>query len=473
MKEKLTQYSILLLIVFCLVSEGARGGLLVEESFSGDNWERAEKIREQVTIPKFPKRVFDIRDYGAVENDINIKKNTEAINKAIKECSNKGGGVVLVPTGIFKTGAIHLENNVNLKISEGGELLFSTNPDDYLPVVETSWEGILCQNYSPLIYANNKKNIAVTGEGLLNGMASDQDWWGWIPLQRNENNRPLLDKLNTERIPVSERTMGNGHYLRPQFMQFYKCKNILVEGVTVKNSPFWVIHPLFCKNITVRGITVNSLGPNNDGCDPESCKNVLIEDCVFNTGDDCIALKSGRNEDGRQLKTPIEKVVVRGCQMKSGHGGIVIGSEVSGGARNIFAEDCKMDSPFLERAIRIKTSSQRGGVVEGIFIRNIEVGEVSDAVILINCKYGNPGNYPPVVRDIYISGIKSQKANYGIRMRGLEGYSCIEDVNIKDCDFKGTQIPEKVEFVKGLVLKDVYVNGKKLTNGDSQLDTKE
>ena len=424
-------------------------------------WSKADKIVKSVKAPKFPDKVYKITDFGAISDGTTL--NTKAINKAITECSLKGGGTVLVPSGVFKTGAIHLQNNVNLKIAEGAELRFSTNPKDYLPLVETSWEGVLCMNYSPLIYASNKKNVAVTGKGLLNGMGSPDDWWNWIPLQRKENNRPQLDNFNEERVPVSKRIMGEGHYLRPHFIQFYKCKNVLIEGVTIENSPFWVTHPLLSENVIVRGITVSSMGPNNDGCDPESCKNVLIENCVFDTGDDCIALKSGRNQDGRELKTPIENVVIKDCFMKNGHGGVVIGSEVSGGARNIFAEGCRMDSPLLERAVRIKTSSQRGGVVERIFVRNIEVGQVSDAVVLINCKYSKPGNFPPLVKDVFVSEITAQKTNYGIRLQGLEENESIQNIRVENCDFKNVQIPEKVEYVTGLVVKNVLINGRKFT----------
>lgn len=455
-----------LLIVLFFVAELVQGENVSKGSFSCDNWDKARKIERQVIIPEFPDKVFNIEKYGAVGDG--KTKNTKAINTAIRECSSKGGGVVLVPAGIFMTGAIHFENNVKLNISKGGKLLFSSNPKDYLPVVETSWEGIRCWNYSPLIYAHGKKNIAITGEGELDGGATAENWWSWIPLQRKDNARPLLDRYNASRTPLKERIMGEGKYLRPHFIQFYKCKNILIEGVTIKDSPFWMIHPLMSENITVRGVSLISHGPNTDGCDPESCNGVVIKNCIFNTGDDCIALKSGRNEDGRALGKPIENVVIKGCNMKDGHGGIVMGSEVSGGVKNVYAEDCKMNSPNLGRAVRIKTSSQRGGVIEDVYIRNIEVGEVSGAVIRINCEYGKPGKYFPLVHDVYISDIKAQKANYGILMRGLPGNSCVEDIHISDCKFNGTKIPVKIEYAKRIKFDNVYINDKKLSGEFSE-----
>jgi len=208
---------------------------------------------------------------------------------------------------------------------------------------------------------------------------------------------------------------GDGSKLRPNFVQPYRCENVLIEGVTIVNSPMWEIHPVLCRNVTVRHVVINSHGPNNDGCDPESCRDVLIEACTFDTGDDCIALKSGRNEDGRRVNVPIEDVVVRGCIMKDGHGGVVIGSEASGGARHIYAERCWMNSPNLDRALRIKTNSVRGGYVEHVYMRDCVVGEVAEAVATVNLFYeeGDKGTFPPPVRDIELRNVTSRKSQYG------------------------------------------------------------
>ncbi len=446
-------------------------------SFSNSDstkWKQSTEILNTIKNNEsiFPEKEFNILDYGAIADEKTL--NTLAINKTIYICSQEGGGVVVIPDGKFLTGAIHLKNNVNLHISKNAELIFSTNPSDYLPVVKTSWEGIDCYNYSPLIYAYNQTNIAITGKGKLNGQANRTNWWKWKGRrdygwnsgensQLNANARPLLDTFNKNQTPLEKRVMGKDGYLRPQFIQVYKCKNILLEDFTIENSPFWIIHPIASENITARGLNINSNGPNNDGCNPESCKNVLIEKCTFNTGDDCIALKSGRDEDGREAATPIENVIIRDCLMKNGHGGVVIGSEVSGGVKNIFVENCNMNSPELDRAIRIKTNDNRGGIIEDVFIRNIEVGEVTEAVVKINCSYdpseGN-GDHKPLVRNIYISDIKSQKASYALFFQGIKSYNCIKNIYIKNCIFNGVERKNRIYFVENLQFQNVKVNRK-------------
>jgi polygalacturonase len=433
--------------------------------------EKAESILSQIKVPVFQDKIYNIKDFGAIGDSTFL--NTEFINKTIYECSSSGGGTVIIPSGIFLTGAIHLQDNVNLRLEKGSELRFSTHPSDFLPLVKTSWEGILCYNYSPLVYAENKKNIAITGEGLLNGMASNQDWWRWkgfsqfgweenTDSQQNSDARPLLDKYNSDRTPVTERIMGDGHFLRPQFIQFFQCENILVENISITNSPFWVIHPVYCINLTVRDVKINSLGPNNDGCDPESSKNVLIEGCVFNTGDDCIALKSGRNEDGRETGISTENIVIRNCKMKNGHGGVVVGSEISGGVKNVLIEDCEMDSPELDRAIRFKTNNNRGGVTDSIYIRNIKIGEVREAVVRMTCMYDpseGQGSFQPVIRNVFISGVTCEKANYALFLEGINNFNSIENIYIENSSFSGVKKPNISKNVKNLILKNVKING--------------
>jgi polygalacturonase len=222
----------------------------------------------------------------------------------------------------------------------------------------------------------------------------------------------------------------------------------------------WEIHPVLCRGVIVRDVTIRSHGPNNDGCDPESCRDVLIEGCTFDTGDDCIALKSGRNDDGRRLNVPVENVVIRNCSMKDGHGGVVIGSEISGGARNVFAEKCRMDSPQLDRALRIKTNSVRGGTIEGIHMRDVTIGQVAEAVVTINFFYeeGDAGKYPPVVRDVSLQNVTSRKSEYALLLRGYER-APITDLRISDCRFDGVAKPDVIEAVQGLQFDNVWVNG--------------
>jgi len=207
-------------------------------------------------------------------------------------------------------------------------------------------------------------------------------------------------------------------------------------------------------------VSINSHGPNNDGCDPESCRDVLIEGCTFDTGDDCIALKSGRNEDGRRVNVPIENVIIRDCVMKDGHGGVVIGSEVSGGARRIFAEKCRMDSPNLDRALRIKTNSVRGGYVEGVFMRDCTVGQVAEAVVTVNLFYeeGDTGKFPPSVSDNDVRNVTSRKSQYALLLRGY-AHTPMRDIRVTDCTFDNVEKPDVLESVKDIVLANVKVNG--------------
>ncbi len=440
-------------------------------------WNKVEVILSKIKAPDFPDNEFVITDFGA-DSD---KDARESIQSAIAACTKAGGGRVVIPQGEwFVKGPIHLQSNVNLHISEGAYVRFSTEPDDYLPVVLTRWEGMECMNYSPLIYALDEENIAITGRGTLDGQADSTNWWPWkgqerygyqegTPSQLDALNRPALSMMNTNEVPADERIMGDGHYLRPNFIQPYRCNNVLIEDVTIKNSPMWVINPVLCENVTVQAVQVISHGPNSDGCDPESCNYVLIKDCFFDTGDDCIALKSGRNQDGRNIARPIENVVIQDCVMKDGHGGVVIGSEVSGGARNIFAENCIMDSPNLERAIRIKTNQARGGVIENLYFRDISVGTVKEAVVRINMHYtldGEPDKHIPVVQNIYIEDVTSQKSEYAMLIDGYDNDNPVKRVVVKDCHFDGVKEPSRLQFVKELKVEKSYLNDDLIEGGN-------
>jgi polygalacturonase len=440
---------------------------------SNDPWEQLDGILAEISIPQFRDATYNVIDFGAVDggtSDI-----LPAIRQAIGQCASEGGGRVLVPAGTYRVdGPIHLLSNINLHIAEGATLKFSTEPAHYLPVVRTRWEGVDCYNYSALIYAYEQENIAITGSGTLDGQAENGVWWDWsgaerygwqegMPSQADSMSRPRLYGWNTMEVPVEERVLGEGTHLRPNFIQPFKCKNILIDSVTIRNSPMWVMHPVLSENVTVQNVKVISHGPNSDGCDPESCKNVLIKNCYFDTGDDCIALKSGRNQDGRNSGRPIENVVVQDCEMKDGHGGVVIGSEVSGGARNIFAENCKMDSPNLERAIRVKTNKVRGGTIENLYFRNIEVGEVKEAVVRVNMRYAifsDPNQeFIPVVRNIYVENVTSQKSKYGVLIEGYDEKHPVTGVHLKNCNFSGVTQGNKIEFGSDLVFDNYLLNG--------------
>jgi polygalacturonase len=432
-----------------------------------DSWELVPEILARIQAPAFPQRDFFITNFGAVGDGSSDA--SEAIALAIEACSAAGGGRVVVGEGVYLTGPIHLRSNVNLHVAENATLRFSRDTERYLPAVFTRWEGMELMNYSPLIYAFEQENVAVTGAGTLDGNADERFWWpwkgqeehGWVagePEQSDARNR--LQVMVEAGLPVKERLFGDGDYLRPSFVQPYRCRNILVEGVTIVNSPMWEIHPVLCTNVTVRGVRVETHGPNNDGCNPESCRDVLIEDCYFDTGDDCIALKSGRNADGRRLDTPVENVIIQNCTMRDGHGGVVIGSEISGGARNIFVRNCQMSSPNLDRALRIKTNSVRGGVVEHIYMRDVEVGEVSDAVVRVNFLYeeGDAGNFKPIVRDVEIRNVTCERSERALYLRGYAD-SPITNVRLVDCRFENVADESTIEHVQGLVLDRVFING--------------
>ena len=429
-------------------------------------WDAVPGILERIQPPSFPDRDFPIETFGAVGDGRTLC--TEAIRKAIDTCHRAGGGRVVVPKGVFLTGAVHLKSNVQLFMVEGAILLFSQDLDDYLPPVHTRFEGVECMNYSPFIYAFEQENIAITGSGILDGQGDWSHWWPWTGRERHgwkpgdphqKQDRDALFRMAEEGVPVEERIFGSGHFLRVNFIQPYRCKNVLIDGITVKRSPMWEIHPVLCENVTIRNVTIVSHGPNNDGCNPEASKYVLIKDCYFDTGDDCIAIKSGRNADGRRVDVASENIVIQGCTMKDGHGGVVIGSEISGDCRNVFTEDCVMDSPNLERALRIKTNSRRGGVIENIYVRNVTVGEVSDAVIRIYFHYseGDVGEYTPVVRNVDIRNVTSRKSMYALL---FEGYarSPITNVHLENCRFDGVKRGNVLNHVTGLTKKDVFIN---------------
>jgi polygalacturonase len=441
----------------------ARGLFQAQAGHRG--WGEVEGILARIAPPVFPDRVFPVTEFGAVGDG--ARDCTAAFREAIAACARAGGGRVLVPDGRFLTGAIHLRSRVNLHLSDGATIAFSRNADAYLPVVFTRWEGVELMNYSALIYAFEQRDIAITGKGTLDGQASDQHWWPWkgsrtLPPDATQTAaRARLIEMGARGVPVPERVFGAGSFLRPNFIQPYRCQNVLIDGVTIVNSPMWEIHPVLCRNVTVRDVVVNSHGPNNDGCDPESCRDVLIEGCTFDTGDDCIALKSGRNEDGRRLAVPVEDVVIRACSMKDGHGGVVIGSEASGGARNIFAERCRMDSPNLDRALRIKTNSVRGGFVEHVYMRDVAVGQVAEAVVTVNLFYeeGDAGTFPPAVREIDVRNVTSGRSRHALLLRGY-AHTPIRDIRVTDCVFDNVAQDDVIEGVAGLALKNVRVNGK-------------
>jgi len=411
-------------------------------------WKQVPFILKQIVAPKFPARNFVITNFGAVaggQTDC-----TAAISQAIEACVKAGGGRVVVPAGDFLTGQIHLKSGVNLHLETNAVLKFSTDPKAYLPAVFTRFEGTELYNYSPLIYALDQKNIAVTGDGTLDGQADDSNWLAWKGKKGGTQNQTVADKrlikMADEGVPVEQRQFGEGDYLRPDFVEFIRCRNILIEGVKIRRSPMWELHPLLCTNVTVRGVNIVSHGPNNDGCDPESCNDVLMENCLFDTGDDCIAIKSGRNADGRRVGVPAQNIIIRDCTMRDGHAGTAIGSEISGSCSNVFVERCEMSSPNLVCALRLKSNAARGGVLQNIFMRDVNVGLVKDSVLQIDFLYevGATGGFKPVAHNVAMEHITVAQTPRVLNVRGFPAAE-ISGVRIYNSTFKEIQKPDVVQ----------------------------
>jgi polygalacturonase len=370
-----------------------------------------------VEPPSFPDRVLDVRSFGAMDDGLTL--NTKAFRRAIKACHEDGGGVVCIRPGTWLTGPIHLHSNVNLRLEKGALVRFSTHFADYLPVVFTRWEGVECYNYSPLIYARDCENVAVSGEGVLDGQG--QAWWHWKKLQQ-ATAKTLYDS-ESEGVPVDKRVFGTEEAaLRPQFLQAVHCRNMLVEGVTFVNGPMWTVHPVYCENVLVRGISVRSEGPNTDGLNPDSCRNVLVEGCSFHTGDDCIAINSGMNEDGWRVARPCENIVIRDCAMSEGHGAVAIGSGMSGGVRNVYVCNCRVTGG--DQGVRLKSMRGRGGFVDNVHFENIHMAGLRQEAIVLNMFYGSStaasrSDVPPAFCNVHIRNVTCESAGVAIAIRGL------------------------------------------------------
>lgn len=433
--KKLIPVSILLPLLLVCSCIGIKA-----QSSSGDAWSQVPQILQRIKAPQFPDNYFNITNFGAVAGDTNDC--SSAIELAIEACVRAGGGHVVIPAGEFLTGAVHLKSGVDLHLETNAVLLFSTNPTNYLPLVFTRFEGTELYNYSPLIYALGQKNVALTGDGTIDGQADDSNWMAW----KNTKSRATLVKMATDDVPVEQRQFGPGFNLRPGFIEFNRCENVLIQGIHIRRSPMWEIHPLLCTNVTVRGVDIMSHGVNNDGCDPESCSDVLIEKCLFDTGDDCIAIKSGRNNDGRRVNVPSVNLVIRDCIMRDGHGGVTIGSEISGSCSNVFVENCAMNSPNLVCALRLKSNAVRGGVLQNIFMRNVNVGTVKDSVLQIDFLYdeGAKGDFKPVAHNVVMENITVAQTPRVLNVRGFPGAD-ISGVRIYNSTFKQIARPDVIQ----------------------------
>jgi polygalacturonase len=408
---------------------------------SPSDWARVTNILARIFPPTFPAQDFVITNCGAVGNG--TTDCTAAFSSAIAACNGAGGGRVVVPAGTFLTGAIHLLSNVNLYVAQGGTILFSTNTNAFLPLVFTRYQGIELMNYSPFIYAYGQTNIAITGLGTIDGQAENSVWYNWKNLLTADEQ--LLWNMASTNMPVAQRIFGSGHYLRPTFVQPVHCQNVLIDGVTFLNSPMWTVTPLYCTNVTIHGVTVNnsSSSPNTDSCDPDSCTDVLIRNSSFSDGDDCIAIKSGRDQDGLRVNIPSRNIVIQNCVFADGHGGVTLGSEGSGGITNVFAENCDFNSTILQTVLRLKTNTARGGYMENIYFRNCMTKVASDTGIYMTMQYtssspANTGTNTPIVRNIDVRDCAFANVAQAVYLQGLSSTQQVTDVTISNCRFLNT-----------------------------------
>ena len=423
-----------------------------EKAFPSDS---VEAIIKRIQLPVIPLYKIEVTKLGAKGDSISDSK--PAFDKAMALCKKNNGGTIIVPKGIYLlNGPIHFVSNVNLKIENGAKIKFSNKPKDYLPMVLTSWEGTMIYNYSPLIYAYNCNNISITGEGTIDGEGSTT----WKSFKAKEETDKMLSReMNHTSVALKDRKFGEGHFLRPQMIQFFNCKNILVENVRIEDAPFWCLHLLKSQSITVRGLQYKSLNYNNDGIDPEYAKDVLIENITFDNGDDNIAIKSGRDHEGRaNAKTPSENIVIRNCNFKGLHG-VVLGSEMSAGIQNIYVENCKSAGP-LKRGIYLKTNADRGGFIKNIFIQNIRLDEVEDCLYITSNYHGEGNGFPSTIENISFSNITCNKvAQTGIVIQGYPEKK-IQNVYLNNIDIKWAKNAISNTNAQNVVLNEVFIGEK-------------
>ncbi len=395
------------------------------------------QILKSIVAPTFENHVFNVLESGA-KNDGKTDSRM-IINKAITDCSNSQGGTVLVPRGkYYVAGSIIMKSHVNLKMEEGAEIIFSSNPQDYTPFVLTVWEGTELFNYSPLVYGYHVSDIAITGKGTLNGMAS-KEFATWRP--QGSQIQDKLRQIGIDQLPVSQRNFGKESNLPPSMIQFYGCSNILIQDVHIKDSPYWVIHPVFCTNVTVKGVTIDSNNLNNDGCDPEYTRNVLIENCTFNVGDDAIAIKAGRDQDGWRMGQPTENIVIRNCIFNSKCNGLCIGSEMSAGVQNVFMENVVVKNSLS--GVYFKSNPDRGGFIRNVWIRNVACDSVRTALIRFETNYhgARGGFYPTLFQNFLIENVAGDRSgDCGFSAVGLK-ICPMKDITLKNVTLRKCKTP--------------------------------
>jgi len=417
-----------------------------------------DSILKQIKLPVIPGFTVNVTTFGAKGDSVTNCK--PAFDKAMANCKKHKGGTIIVPPGNYTlNGPIHFVSNVKLELQAGAKIRFSDNPEHYLPMVLTSWEGTMLYNYSPLIYAYECHDIAITGEGTIDGVGN-KIWDSFK--DKEEADKMLSREMNHTQVPINKRLFGKNHFLRPQFIQFFNCKNILVENIRIENSPFWCLHLLKSESATVRGVKYLALNHNNDGIDPEYAKNVLIENISFNNGDDNIAIKAGRDHEGRaNSSTPSENIIIRNCRFKGLHG-VVLGSEMSAGVKNVYIDNCKTSS-YLKRGIYLKSNADRGGFIRNIYVRNLHLDEVEDCIYVTANYHGEGNDFPTEITDLFFSDIACNKVTETAIV--LQGFA---EKKIRNVHFENINIlsakngltitnSEKVEFSEVVIGKKATI----------------
>ncbi len=414
-----------------------------------------KSIVDNIALTQFPDREITVNPTGD-----STACARQLLQQAIDSCSLAGGGKVVVTDGYYRlNGPLHLKNNVNLHLQENAYLQFSGRSSDFLPVVLTRWEGTELYGHSPMIYAYHAHNIAITGKGTIDAQGG-KEFAAWS--EREAADRDRLREMGDKLVPVRERVFGEGTILRPSCIQPFGCSRILIEDITVKDSPFWTIHPVYCDNVIVRGVTINSHFPNNDGCDPESTSNVLIENCVFETGDDAVAIKSGRDTDGRSIGRPSENIVIRNCLFHSECNGLCIGSEMSGGVENVYMSDITIGT--VKNALYFKSNRDRGGYIRNVVVENIRIERAKGAILRFETNYFGfrGGNHQAKYEHFDIRHVTAGKADhYAIFMDGNEERK-IDDIRISDFRVEQAAHPYYLMNTDRVVLDSVFVNNEAL-----------
>ncbi|MBQ0071732.1 MAG: glycoside hydrolase family 28 protein [Spirochaetales bacterium] len=436
-----------------------------------DKFALKAEILNSIKRPEIPSFSINASEFGIVPNTEEIL--TERIQKAIDELSSRGGGKLVFSSGVYRTGSLFLKSHVEVNLSQKDTVLsfvFEDLEKNY-PVRFCHWEASPCYNYSALIYSYGETDIALTGQGTLDGGADENHWWNfhhqvetsWSTndVDKQKKARGELRKMNQNGVPVEERVFGDGHYLRPNFIQPIKCERVLLSGFSLRHSPMWQLNPVMCKSVTIENLDINSHGPNNDGCDPESCDGVIIKGCRFDTGDDCISLKSGRDRDGRVANVPCRNVYIEDNDFADGHGGVALGSEMSGGIYRVYATNNRFSSPNLTYALRMKTNAKRGGTIEDVVLSDSRMDSVHGAAVHGTMLYedGRQGTDLPHFRNIRIENVTAFGGDYGIFLEAFPEVP-ITGLELENVTIEGAEKALRSMNWENAKVSNVRINGK-------------